>query len=286
MKGMAMLAFVALVAAAEPVAKITSPVPGSTLPPTATFTWPAATGANGYWLDVGNSSGQGDIYPACPPNNGSCGVLTGTSKTVAGLPCDGRALFVRLWTRRNGWEPPQDYIYRACTSGGGIPGPAGPQGPPGPAGPPGPQGPQGIQGSPGGNAPTDPIQGMNILGMRQTAPKTLVFECANPCNVRIGKTVYQFSAASFPLPLQLSGGQGRAFVYVAAGGILTVGHTGLNLSCADPCFVQSGVTSFPTDALPLWTWDAGPAPVIGVPTGGQQPSVWLAGTDVRAYLSR
>lgn len=276
-----LLAFVALVAVAQP-AKITSPTPGSTLTTSVTFAWSAGAGANAYWLDVGNSQTQGDIWPAGQP-----GILTDStfSKTVSNIPCDGRGLFAQMWTRTAaGWGSPQRYTYRACTAGGGIPGPAGPQGPPGPAGPPGPQGPQGIQGPPGGGAPSDPSQAFNIMGVRQTAPKTLTVECSQPCNVRVSGTVYSF--VNVPFAIQLSGGSGRALLYVAKGGLFTAGQSGISITCPSTCFVQDGVTAFPNDALPLWIWDAGPAPTTGVPTGTPQPSVWLKGTDVRSYLSR
>jgi hypothetical protein len=90
-------------------AQIISPVPGSTLVNwTVSFAWTMATGADNYWLDVGNSAGQGDI---------SAGATPATSRTVGGLPCDGRTLYVQLWTHLNGaWLAPQRYTY---TSGCG-----------------------------------------------------------------------------------------------------------------------------------------------------------------------
>lgn len=97
---------------AQQLSRITSPAPGSVLPPTATFAWTSVTQATAYWLDVGNSFAQGDI---------SAGQLTATAKTVSGLPCDGRPLFVRLWTQLGGswYTGPNpnlvDYRYTACT---------------------------------------------------------------------------------------------------------------------------------------------------------------------------
>ena len=92
-------------------AQIASPTPGTVLTGTAiTFTWGAASGADQYWLDVGNSVGSGDI---------SAGALTATSKMVSGLPCDGRTLYAQLYTHTNGaWLTPQRYTYTApsgCT---------------------------------------------------------------------------------------------------------------------------------------------------------------------------
>jgi hypothetical protein len=47
------------------------------------------------------------------------GATTATSKTAAGLPCDGRRLYVSLYTYLNGaadWQrPPQQYTYQAAS---------------------------------------------------------------------------------------------------------------------------------------------------------------------------
>ena len=92
-----------------PVATMMSPNPGTTLAGTGvTFTWTAVTGADQYWLDVGNSVAQGDIW---------AGALMATSQTVNGLPCNGRTLYVQLWTHINGaWQTPQRYTYTAASS--------------------------------------------------------------------------------------------------------------------------------------------------------------------------
>jgi len=92
------------------LAQMTSPAPATTLSGTSvTFTWTTASGADNYWLDVGNSVGQGDI---------SAGATTATSKIVNGLPCDGRTLYVQLWTHFNGnWQTPARYTYTACNAG-------------------------------------------------------------------------------------------------------------------------------------------------------------------------
>src|ERR1039457_2938525 len=90
------------------VAQITSPTAGSVLTATTiTFTWSAASGADNYWLDVGNSVGHGDLW---------AGALTATSQVVSGLPCDGRALYAQLYTHLNGaWLSPQRYTYTAAS---------------------------------------------------------------------------------------------------------------------------------------------------------------------------
>jgi hypothetical protein len=91
------------------VAQIISPPPASTLSGTAvTFTWIGVAGADNYWLDIGNSVGQGDL---------SAGATSITSRPVAGLPCDGRTLYVQVWTHVNGtWRTPQQYTYRATSN--------------------------------------------------------------------------------------------------------------------------------------------------------------------------
>jgi len=81
-----------------------SPTPGSNLTSqVATFAWSAGTAATQYWLDVGNSRGSGDIYAG---NQGSA-----TSRSVAGLPTDGRTLYVRLWSYIGGVWLCYDYTY-------------------------------------------------------------------------------------------------------------------------------------------------------------------------------
>jgi len=77
-------------------AVIQSPVPGSTLGASATFSW-NATGASAYWLDVGTVPGQGNTLGA--------NVGTATSQTVNGLPHGVIPIYVRLWSLINGvWQ--------------------------------------------------------------------------------------------------------------------------------------------------------------------------------------
>jgi hypothetical protein len=79
---------------------------------------------------------------------------------------------------------------------------------------------------------------------------------------------YSFTAAA---TATISAGSGTALVFVAAGGALTVGHN-IALTCSG-CTAAGSVTSFPPDAIPLFTWTA---------TSG----VWdTAGQDRRAFLS-
>ena len=93
---------------------------------------------------------------------------------------------------------------------------------------------------------------------------------STPCTVRFGALVYSFGSGA---TVTISAGSGLALVYVSSAGALTVGHN-VTASCSSGCVAQSGVTAFPADAIPLFTWSA---------TGGS----WDAsgGADQRAFLS-
>jgi len=80
---------------------------------TVTFSWSPSPGADLYWLDVGNSIAHGDIFG---------GALASLSNTVNNIPCDGRTIYVQLWTHLNGaWQNPGRYEDTAFTGscGGG-----------------------------------------------------------------------------------------------------------------------------------------------------------------------
>jgi hypothetical protein len=93
---------------------------------------------------------------------------------------------------------------------------------------------------------------------------------STPCIVRFGSLAYSFATAG---SVSISAGTGLAYIYVSSAGTLTVGHN-LTANCTAGCTAQSGVTSFPTDAIPLFTWSA---------TSG----MWDAagGVDQRALIS-
>jgi len=93
---------------------------------------------------------------------------------------------------------------------------------------------------------------------------------ATPCVVRFGSLVYSFGTGGVAT---ISAGSGLALVYVSSAGALTVGSN-VTATCNSGCTALSGVTSFPVDAIPLFTWSA---------TGG----TWDAtgGADQRAFLS-
>lgn len=92
---------------------------------------------------------------------------------------------------------------------------------------------------------------------------------ATPCAVRFGGLVFSFPNGA---SVTVTAGTGLAYVYIASSGALTVGHN-LTASCT-ACVAQAGVTAFPADAIPLFTWSA---------TSGS----WdlTGGTDWRAFLS-
>jgi hypothetical protein len=95
---------------------ITSPVPSSTLTgSSATFTWTAGSGATAYWIDVGSTSGGNNYY-----SSGNLGnVLT---KTVNGLPTNGSAVYVTLYSSVGGVWLSNAYTYTAfnAASGAGV----------------------------------------------------------------------------------------------------------------------------------------------------------------------
>ncbi len=95
-----------------------------------------------------------------------------------------------------------------------------------------------------------------------------------PCNVRVGSTVVAFVS---PASATLSSGSGTAFIYVDNTGALIAGHNfgAGNLSCSGPCTAVNGITAFPPDAIPIWTWTASAG---SWNSGG--------GTDQRAVLSQ
>ncbi len=75
---------------------------------------------------------------------------------------------------------------------------------------------------------------------------------ATPCNVRIGGVTHSFTSAT---SATISAGSGTAYFYLDPAGTLTVGHT-MTVSCASGCLAAPGVSAFPSNAIPLFTWTA------------------------------
>ena len=90
-------------------AVLTSPTPNSTLTATAVkFTWSAGTGVSEYDLHLSAVSPGGyDLYVS--------GHITGTSKTVNGLPTNGEKIYARLYSIINGVTLYNDYTYTAAS---------------------------------------------------------------------------------------------------------------------------------------------------------------------------
>ena len=89
------------------VATISSPAPGSQLTSSSqTFTWNAGSGATEYILFVGTAANQHDLFYLDTP-------VGTTSANVTGIPTNGAAIFVSLFTKINQvWQPAQIYTYR------------------------------------------------------------------------------------------------------------------------------------------------------------------------------
>jgi len=93
----------------------------------------------------------------------------------------------------------------------------------------------------------------------------------SPCNVRFGSQVYSITNSA---TATISGSAtGTAYVYVNGSGVLMVGHN-LTVTCSAGCTQQAGITSFPPNVLPVYTWTA-------------SNGTWNnpGGTDQRAFLS-
>jgi hypothetical protein len=98
-------------------AVLTAPTNGSSFTAVSVnFSWSAVSGADQYWLDVGNRVGQGDIL---------AGAVSRTSIVARNLPCDGRTIYVQLWTHIAGvWQNPGRYQYTAWGACGKLTTPA------------------------------------------------------------------------------------------------------------------------------------------------------------------
>jgi hypothetical protein len=93
---------------------------------------------------------------------------------------------------------------------------------------------------------------------------------SNPCNVRLGNTVYSFT---HPATVTPSGStSGLVLLYVDSAGNLIAGST-VALTCSG-CTYVSGVTSFPSNSIPLFSWTA----IAGAFDAA-------GGTDFRAFMS-
>jgi hypothetical protein len=91
-------------------AQLTSPANGSTFTGTSvTFTWTSVSGATAYALGVGVGQLNFNIF------DGEVGLAT--SQTVTGLPTDGSTIFVRLFTKIDGFVLYNEYTFKALRIG-------------------------------------------------------------------------------------------------------------------------------------------------------------------------
>jgi hypothetical protein len=89
-------------------AVLTTPAPSSTLTgSSAVFTWSAGTLATAYWIDVGSAAGGHQYY-----QSGNLGEVL-TTKTVSGLPTNGSAIYVTLYSLIGGVWTYNSYTYTA-----------------------------------------------------------------------------------------------------------------------------------------------------------------------------
>jgi hypothetical protein len=94
-----------------------SPTPGTTFTsPSVTFTWSSGGGVDQFHLYVGSTPGGYDIYDASQGTN--------LSRTVTGLPSDGRPIYVTLWAKVNGVFSTRSYNYTAADGRAAITSPA------------------------------------------------------------------------------------------------------------------------------------------------------------------
>jgi len=93
---------------------LTTPNPGSTLTSgSVTFGWSAGAAATAYWIDVGSTTGAHDIY-----SSGNLGNVLST--TVNGLPTDGSAVYVTLYSLVGTSWVGNTYNYTALNAAGGL----------------------------------------------------------------------------------------------------------------------------------------------------------------------
>ncbi|HEY6393515.1 MAG TPA: hypothetical protein VIX89_19690 [Bryobacteraceae bacterium] len=133
--------------------------------------------------------------------------------------------------------------------------------------------PQAVSGGSGGSGISVLSQAGDLVVAR-ASPTTLTVgaacSVATPCNIRFGALVFSVISGA---TVNITGGTGVAYVFISSAGQVTVGHN-LTVQCQSGCTAQSGVTLFPADSVPLYTWAA---------TSG----IWdvNGGTDLRAFTS-
>jgi hypothetical protein len=109
-----------------------------------------------------------------------------------------------------------------------------------------------IQLSCGQSGPT----GADAFNINRTSTTVLTINpnatSTNIETARVAESTYRFTSAA---TATISAGSGTAYVYVDSAGVLTVGDNGLTVVCSG-CTHVGSTTSYPIDAIPLWTWTA------------------------------
>jgi hypothetical protein len=99
----------------------------------------------------------------------------------------------------------------------------------------------------------------NFSALRNSATTfTIGNECslAKPCTFRAGGVLREITGPA-SVSLQSAPAAGNLFIYLTAEGNLELGHSpNLSVSCGG-CTVQSGLTGFPENSIPLYRWAAG-----------------------------
>ena len=113
--------------AADTATALSAPTSGGTfVGPNVTFSWPAAAGANGYFLHLGSTAvGSDNLLNSTEYSAGT------TSVTIKSLPLNGEKIYARLFTDYNGNHVYHDYTFTAAqqatllgpTGGSGLVGP-------------------------------------------------------------------------------------------------------------------------------------------------------------------
>ncbi len=89
--------------------EITSPAPASTVSlPTTTFQWSSSVGVTQFWLTVGTSLGDSDIFAQA--------MGTSTSVAVSSITIDGSPIYVTLQYLQNGTFSSDDYVFQTAIS--------------------------------------------------------------------------------------------------------------------------------------------------------------------------
>ena len=118
------------------------------------------------------------------------------------------------------------------------------------------------------------------FAVKWSSPATLSIggncSTASPCNVRFGTQIYSFTN---PASATISAGSGMAYLYVDSTGALTVGSS-LAVSCTTSCVSAPGITNFPVNSAPIYTWTA--ANGTWDSTGGVDRRGWLSASPVLA----